>query len=136
MIECPYCGQPSMSIIEKLSSGPLTYRRCKNCRNQIKVSWAASLLILAYSVLMGFQILFAIEIWKHVLFSAIIIFAFLYSYYRFVPIVKSWVFIISGCRGEHEQTIEKNIMYFYIYGYFLIPVCISLSINKKALMIW
>jgi hypothetical protein len=50
MYECPHCGEPGISLIQRITLGPLGARVCRRCGQLVSVTWGRNFAVLLPSI--------------------------------------------------------------------------------------
>ena len=89
MLQCPYCNNKGLSILQKIFIDPAITIQCKSCGKNIGISWLSKLLFL-FTLPFFFIAHILIEnsfVLKAIVFTFLFLLS-LYIDYEYVPIVK------------------------------------------------
>ena len=50
MYECPYCNEPGLTLLQKMTLGPARAKKCRQCRQEVTVPWGSFVLMLPFVV--------------------------------------------------------------------------------------
>ena len=86
MLQCPACGEPAMTVGQKLFLGPARSVACAHCGQRVSVSWTAMLAMLPFVVMVGLTRLLS---WPLLVALWLLASAFLFWFHAYrVPLVR------------------------------------------------
>ena len=90
MFKCPHCGKPGISVWRKLTIGMYNSAICKECGNEVSVSYTSMIILAIFTIGFITVLSFVDSIILKIVISVVMVSLSLFLYLKYVPLIPKY----------------------------------------------